>query len=87
MVEPKVLLTLVNNMNKIHNSWYRKRGMIHNHRVFSDSPTPSHNDWFWKVGIAIVGLFIAGQILEAIAPYLIFGAIGWFLLKSKLIKF
>ena len=39
------------------------------------------SDWVWKIVLALVGLIIAVQILQAIGPFLIFGLMGYGALK------
>jgi len=42
-------------------------------------------DWWWKIGLAVLGLIIAVAIINEIDPYLILGLIGRALLKAKII--
>ena len=51
-------------------------------QVHRDPPPPSSgDDWLWgllwKVGGGILGLFIVGQILKALMPFIVLGALGW----------
>jgi len=43
-------------------------------------------DWWWKIGLAILGLIVAVEIIKALAPYFILCLIGWVVLKAKIIK-
>ena len=47
----------------------------------TSSPSPSGGipSWVWKVGAWVIGLAIAGAVLREIMPYLILGAIGWYI--------
>ncbi len=51
-------------------------------QVHRDTPPPSSGeDWLWlllcKVGGGILGLVIVGQILKAVMPFIVLGALGW----------
>ena len=51
-------------------------------KVHRDPPPPSPGqDWFWmlllKVGGGVVAMFIIGQILKVLMPYLVLLLLGW----------
>ena len=52
---------------------------IHVHRGGGSSGGGSV--WVWKIVLALVGLIIAVQILQAIGPFLILGLMGYGALK------